>query len=83
MFFIKSLTGGIAAAIVAWAIVVALEIWRIVRVAQTMGPGPLRAVAFEWGYILLKPWVISFLTISFGLGLWLTSHYLARRQASP
>jgi hypothetical protein len=82
MFFIKSLAGGIAAAIVAWAFVVALEMWRIARVYQKMQPGPLRAVAFEWGYFLLqKPWVIGFLTISFGLGLWLTSHYLARQQA--
>lgn len=80
MFFIKSLAGGIAAAIVAWAVVVALELWRIGRIYQNMQPGPLRAVAFEWGYYMLqKPWVILFLTISFGAGLWLTSYYLARR----
>jgi len=83
MIFIKSLAGGIAAAIVAWIIVIALTIWRIVRVSQKMEPGPLRAIAFGWGYILRKPWVIGFLTISFGLGLWLTSYYLARRQAIP
>ena len=83
MFFFKSLAGGIVAAIVAWVIVVALEIWRTVRAAQRIGPGPLRAIAFEWGYVLQKPWVIGFLTISFGVGLWLTAYYLARRQAIP
>lgn len=80
MFFIKSLAGGIAAATVAWAIVIALTMWRTGRAYQKIEPaGPLRAIAFEWGYMLQKPWVLVFLTISFGVGLWLTSYYLARR----
>ena len=82
MFFLKCLFGGIAAVTLTWVLIVFLATWRAFRALPAVEPQPLRAVAGGWQYLMQLPWVLALLTVSFGVGLWLTSHYLARASAA-
>jgi len=73
MIFVKSLTGGVVAAIIAWIIIVVVYMLRLAEASKQRGDSGLGAVAGGWNYLLHMPLVIVLLAAAFGIGVYLTA----------
>lgn len=73
MILAKSLLGGVIAAVVMWAIILAAYTQRIRAEMREHGAAGLYAVAGGWNYLLQKPAVALLLTAAFGIGLYITA----------
>ena len=70
----RALLFGLLGALLGWILALAsLSTLRSDRIAREIGTGQLYAVAGSWEFALQQPVVLFFLTICFGLGLWLHS----------
>ena len=68
---------GILAGVVAWTLVVSAYLGRLNVVAKRQGSAGLMAMAGGWTYLFHRPSVMILLTAAFGVGLYLTAHWIS------
>jgi hypothetical protein len=68
LLFIKAVAGGVAAAVVAWVAIVAIDYTLHMRAARASHPGALVAVAGGWDYLATSWYVAVLLGCAFAIG---------------
>jgi hypothetical protein len=71
MILLKSLVGGVVAAVVMWIAIVLITMWRLTESSKQHGATGLVAVSGGWNYLIQLPWVVLLLTGAFGAGVYL------------
>jgi len=77
MILVKSITGGVLSAVLAWGILIIVYAKRVSQVGTQRGDNGLIAVAGGWDYLLQRPPVVVMLAAAFGLGVYLTARWVA------
>jgi hypothetical protein len=75
MIFLKSLAGGLAAAIAAWIAIITIYMRQLALLNRRQGGSGLIAVAGGWDSLLGKPMTAVLLAAAFGVGVYLTARW--------
>lgn len=75
MILLKGIAGGITAVLVAWVVILVVDLWLL---ARSRPSGGLTAVAGGWTYLIQLPIVVLVLSGAFGAGLFVTVRYIVR-----
>ena len=76
MSLVRGLMGGLAAAILTWVVILVIFTVRMNEARNQSGSFGLGDTAGGWTYLLHQFWVLVLLTVSFGLGLYLSTRNL-------
>jgi hypothetical protein len=72
LLFLKSILGGIVGVFLTWIVIlICWHVWRANRIDP--GPSGLASIAGTWEMLLHTPFILTLLTLAFGIGLWLVA----------